>query len=483
VIIPFPPFEPDKAPYNSGATASAVNVLPVADGWGPMPALVPLANALPSAPKGSITVRINSATQVTIAGTSSGLYLVNNDGTLTDVSGASAPYAVPDGDEWSFDVFGTRIIATNLADDVQYYDIGVSTDFADLPGSPPKARFVKVIGDFVVLFQLANDPSGMAWSGINNSQQWVPGEELSDTNTFPDGEELQAISVNGSGATLVFRGGRRTMTFDPSSGYVFTFSPLAKGRGCSAPQSLIDIGGGDFVYLSDTGFYRGAAASPIGAERVDRWIQSVTTDLTRSRVKGVNDPFRKVVMWRYEDATGNGYIVGYSWQLDRWFQSDTIVTGLGVFATSAKTLEDLDAVAGSGGIDALPFSLDSAAYGGGPPSFAGFDASFRLGFFTGLPQQATIETGQMEFFPGDRGFVSMVRPITDSAAVTVACGLLDSHDDTPTWTAQQSRNSRSKAVDFRADARLHAFRTIIPANDVWKAASALDVAVLPSGGL
>ncbi len=97
MIVPFAPFEPDKAPYTSAATAVAVNALPIADGWGPMPSLVPLANALSSAPRGSITARLSTGVQVTIAGTATGLYLVNNNGTLTDVSGTSAPYAVPDG--------------------------------------------------------------------------------------------------------------------------------------------------------------------------------------------------------------------------------------------------------------------------------------------------------------------------------------------------------------------------------------------------
>jgi hypothetical protein len=152
-----------------------------------------------------------------------------------------------------------------------------------------------------------------------------------------------------------------------------------------------------------------------------------------------------------------------------------------VFATSAKTLEDLDAISSS--IDLLPFSLDSSAYGGGPPSFAGFDASFRLGFFTGLPQQATIETGQTEFTPGSRSFVSGLRAISDSPGITIAIGILDSHDDTPTWTAQQARNSRSFMFDFRADGRLHAFRAIIPAEDGWSALSALNVNGIPSGGL
>lgn len=481
MIVPFSNFEPDKATYNGNATPVALNVLPIADGWGPMPALVPYADALPSAPKGSITARLSSGTQVTICGTADALYLVENDGSLTDVSGSGSPYAVPDGDEWSFDVFGSRIIATNMADGPQYYDIGVSADFAPLPGSPPRARFVKVIGDFVALYQHDTDKAAIQWSGINNSEQWTPGEELSDINTFPDGEELMAVSVNGSGATLAFRSGFRTMTFDPSSGYVFTFSPFAKGRGCSAPLSLVDIGRGDFVYYSDTGFYRGTSATPIGAERVDRWIQTVTTDATRARIKGVYDPFRKVVMWRYEDASGNGYIIGYAWQLDRWFQSDTVVTGLGVFATSAKTLDDLDSISPS--LDLLPFSLDSSAYQGGPPSFAGFGADFRLGFFTGLPQQATVETGQVQMAPGSRAFVSEVRPITDAETITLDCAVLDFHGDSPTWQGPQSPNARSFRADFRADGLLHAFRAIVPAGTVWKSLTAVDANGVQTGNL
>lgn len=481
MIIPFPPFEPDRASYNSASTATVLNALPIADGWGPMPALVPTANALASAPKGSITARLSSGVQATIAGTTTALYLVNNNGTLTNVSGVGSPYAVPDGDEWSFDVFGSHIIATNLTNGAQYYDIGVSATFAPLPGSPPKARFVKVIGDFVALYQHDTDKSAIQWSGINNSEQWTPGEELSDINSFPDGEELMAVSVNGSGATLAFRAGFRTMTFDPSSGYVFTFSPFAKGKGCAAPLSLVDIGRGDFVYYSDTGFYRGVSATPIGAERVDRWIQMVTNDTTRPRIKGVYDPFRKVVMWRYEDASGNGYILGYSWQLDRWFQSDTVVTGLGVYATSAKTLEDLDAISSS--IDLLPFSLDSSAYQGGPPSFAGFDSSFRLGFFTGLPQQATIETGQTQLVPGSRAFVSDVRPISDAATISLDCAVLDFHNDSATWQGPQSVNARSGTAGFRADGLLHAFRAIIPAGTIWKTLTAVDASGTPTGRL
>lgn len=444
-----------------------------------MAALTPLANALASAPKGSITARTAIGLQVTIAGTASGLYRIANDGTISNVS--TGTYAVPDGDEWSFDLFGSRIIATNLNDGPQYYDVGVSSVFLPLPGSPPKARFVKVIGDFVALWYHVTDPAALQWSGINNSEQWTPGEELSDINSFPDGEELMAISTNGNGAVLAFRTGFRTMSFAPDSGFVFVFSPFMEGNGCTAPLSLVEIGKGDFVYYSDTGFYRGLSGAPIGAERVDKWIQQAAADGSLEQLKGVADPFRKVVLWRYTDAGGDGYIIGYSWQLDRWFQSDTLVTGLGVFATSGYTLEDLDAISAS--IDALPFSLDSPAWGGSRPSFAGFDGSFRFGFFAGLPQAATVETGAIEMSPGYRTFVDPVRPITDAVGCTIACGAMDDFNDAPTWGADNSTNSRSGLANVRTDARLHIFRAKIPAGIVWTSLTAVDATGTTTGML
>lgn len=480
MIVNFPPFEPDRAIYSQQSSSVALNVVPVADGWGPMPALTIVADPIPSPPRGSITARTATGTQITIVGTETKLYKINNDGTITDIS--TGTYAVPDGDEWSFDLYGNRIIATNFNDGAQYYDVDSSTVFNPLPGSPPKARFVKVIGDFVALYHHPDDPSAIQWSGINNSEQWVPGEELSDINTFPDGEELMAISTNGSGAVLAFRTGFRNMVYSPESAFVFTFSPFIEGNGCTAPLSLVEIGAGDFVYYSDTGFFRGASGTPIGAERVDEWIRQNATVDTLEQLKGVADPFRKIVLWRYVNENGVGYILGYSWQLDRWFQSDTVVTGLGVFATSGYTLEDLDSVSPS--IDLLPASLDSPAWAGSRPAFAGFDSNFAFGFFSGLPQQAMIDTGQVELSPGSRTYVDPVRLVADVGTnYTINCGFLDYHGDEPNWGVEQSPNPRSYMANVRTDGRLHTFRVTVPAETVWSTVSAVDVVGVGSGQL
>lgn len=479
MIVPFPPLEKDKASYNASATSVALNVLPVADGWGPFPALVPYAAALESAPRGSITVRTAEGEQLTIAGTATKLFSVSGAGALTDVSGGT--YALPAGDQWSFCLFGERIIATNIVDGPQYYDIGTSADFQALPGTPPDARFCTTVGDFVVLFQLANDVSGLAWSGINNSEQWTVGRELSDRQSFPDGEELQAVIPNGASATLLFRAGMRSMTFAPASGFVFQFSPLVAQRGCTAPRSAVPIGSGDFVYYSDSGFYRGTQGQPIGAERVDRWFANSVREADRRRLEGVADPFRKIVLWRYVTASGASAILGYSWQLDRWFELDANVTGVGIYASSSLTLDDLANLYTY--VDDVEIPVDSDAFAGGYPSLAAFDASYRLGYFTGAASAATIETGFTEFTPGGRSFVSAAKAVTDAGTLTMQFGTKEQYFTSASWSTAVSPSPRGKRCSTRSDAMLHAFRLNIPAATQWAAASAVDVDVVRSGAM
>lgn len=48
--------------------------------------------------------------------------------------------------------------------------------FADLAGSPPKARRITVVGDFIVMGNLDEGgtqyPNRVRWSGFNNSEAW-----------------------------------------------------------------------------------------------------------------------------------------------------------------------------------------------------------------------------------------------------------------------------------------------------------------------
>src|SRR5690606_6638888 len=117
------------------------------------------------------------------AGTAEKLYRLNTaGGAWEDVSKAGDYSTSTDPlDVWSFASFGERVIATNFTDPVQSFVMGSSTDFADLGGSPPKAKYAQTIqagGLSFLMLGYVNDasdgivPQRVHWSAVNNPADW-----------------------------------------------------------------------------------------------------------------------------------------------------------------------------------------------------------------------------------------------------------------------------------------------------------------------
>lgn len=487
-----------------------MNVKPVADGFGPLKALVTFSDALPSAPRGQIAVRSASGLQATFVGTATGLYKLNADGTWADVTRPSGPYAVADGEDWSFDLFGQRIIATNGVDPVQYYDLATSTDFADLPGSPPIAKYVVVAGDFVWLMNLSSDHAGYAFSGLNDSEQWAAGENFSDVGTFPDGGEIMGGVPSGSGVFLVQRNAIRLATFNPSSGFTYTIQPVDMKTGAISPFSIANIGNGSFFFLSQDGFYLfNNGLQPIGAERVDRTFRGLISADQLKLVRASVDNDEKLVYVRFQKPDGKSAFYLYDWQLNEWSQSDQNMSAVGQLVTSSLTLEDLDTIF-PGGIDSVLFSVDSHEFSGRLPASAGFSVDYKLGFFTGENLKATLETSTMQLNAPTRAFVRGVQIVGDVAiagpgsfdgtdiivddleisvdnyfnpAFTMQVGTADYHRTKTdlTWSGASSPNFHTGIVPFRSSGRLHRFRLTINAGAAWRHGSGLLIDAIGEG--
>jgi hypothetical protein len=321
----FAAYEPDRAIFNPAVTTNILNVVPVQDGWGPMPQLVAYSQALPGRCFGATYVRSNTGSFSVIAGTQQRLYRLN-PATLAwdDISGSSAPYGVPDGDRWSFARFGPKLLASTIGSPLQIYDVDAPSAFADALGSPPRAKYVTVAGDFVMLAHLLNQPQRVRWSAINDAEFWISGERGSDFQEFPDGEDITGVFGDSVGAVVVQRKMFRVMTFDPASGFVFRSEVANPARGSIAPLSIVQIGPRDFVYLCEDGFFRGLEGTPIGAERVDRSFLEAINHADLSTVRGVGDPFKKIAWFAWQNSGGMNKLLGYNWQLDRGRRPKTI---------------------------------------------------------------------------------------------------------------------------------------------------------------
>ncbi|MDJ0933737.1 MAG: hypothetical protein QNJ43_26405, partial [Breoghania sp.] len=291
-----------------------VNALPVKDGWGPLPSLEAYSQALPSRCLGAVYVRTAAGFFSVIAGTKTGLYRLNAT-TLAwdDISGAGGPFNVADADRWSFARFGQLLVATQINNDPQVYDIDAGSNFAPMGGNPPRAKYAWAAGSFLVLGHLQGLPSRCQWCGLEDLSFWEVGKRGSDYQDLPDGEDITGGIPEPQGAVILQRRAIRQMRFMGGE-YTFGFTVINPARGCVAPHSIVQIRAGDYVYLTEDGFFRGSQGQAIGAERVDRTFLNLADLDDFALVRGVNDPIEKTVWWQFTRAgLATQNLIGYDW--------------------------------------------------------------------------------------------------------------------------------------------------------------------------
>lgn len=477
-LIALPPFEPDKARYNRTATDATLNVLPSADGWKPMPQLVEVSDALPAPCVGSVFHKAADGTVILFAATASNLYQFNA-GSWDEVSKSTDAYSVPTDQRAAFEVFGDYVLVNNLGTTPQKFLVGTDSAFSDNTDMP-QARYMWTAGDFVVCGYLSGEEDVIHWSGLNDATFWTPKERGSDRQEIPGGGEIMGAIGDERGALVMLRERMVYMQFAPESGYSFTIAPANDARGTIAPLSISQIGPGDFVYYSEDGFYRGVRGQPIGGERVDDWFQQMV-DLDKiEQMRGIVDPFEKIVWFRFIKTDSSSELLGYDWQLDRWCRSDQDLQEAAVLATSAETWSSIDSLLASWAA-ASSVSWDSRILKGGRPTFAAFTTDNKLAFFSGTPQAATLETGAIELTPNRRTFVNGGRLVGDVATFTAKIGSSPDHGTAVTFGSAITPSSRSKHIPFRKSGRLHRFRINIAAAEEWSEVSAIYVEAQPEG--
>lgn len=580
-MIPFAPLEPDRGPYSPDSTDTALNVLPIAGGWGPMPGLVSASDALPSECLGAWWYRNTAAAFGFIAATQTALWRLNGDGSWTNisrlladqatngvfaadtnwtkgtnvtisageahftsvangqtlsqaqvltagvmykvsfnvnnysagavtprftggttVSGTSVnangdyiqyltavtgnnnfsflavgtttldidnvtieafdPYSGPDENElWQAERFGTKLYVTNWNDELQVFDVDTAAEFEDAPGSPPQAKYIETVGDFLFLAHLrvGADEFPLDWqhSKINDPTDWTitgtAGD--SDRQSIPDGDEIQGIFSCPGGARIIQRRCKRRLTFTPSSEFTFQMTDIDASRGAIAPNAIVPIGVDDYIYINETGIYLSDAHQPIGAQRYDKtFFDAIDLDKL-PYVQGIADPSQKIVWFRYQDPTGSYRMFGWHWEQDRFCESDIpaqlIVSGV----TVGLLLDDADSL---GLLDDVDIPVDSRLFKGGRITFGAFTTDNDLSFFAGSSLAATIETATTELSAETGSFLTGVKLKGDMTDFSMQVGTSTLMDSSLDWSSARTRSSRTGLVPFRADGKYHRVR-------------------------
>lgn len=479
-MIEFGEWLPDLPEYENPGATVANGVYPARKSYRPIGALSAVSsNALDARCLGSASMKSGDGVSITLAGNASKIYKLIG-GAFTDIS-KSGGYSTGLEQRWRFSIFGDNIIATNNIDPMQHTSSSVADTFEDLGGGAPVAKFVAVVRDFLMAFNIQNLGQRVQWSAINNVEEWTTGTSQAGFQDLPDGGPI----TGGFGGEygLVFQETKITRITYVGSPIIFQFDPIELNHGCIEPNSAVQYGKYIF-YLSHNGFYMcdGTQAIPIGDQKVDKTFFADLDTTYMFNMSTAIDPVNKLVIWAYPGSGNTGGLPNklliYNWATQKWSDADMNVNILLTFLTEDMTLESLDAIESD--LDALEYSLDSSRWKGGVLGLAGFGTDNYLSDFTGNNIAATLETTEAEISPGTRTRVRFTRPIVDGAC-SIQLGHRATVQDSVTWDTAATVNARGRCAT-RAYDRYFRARTNIASGVTWTEAQGVDFGQGTSGG-
>lgn len=463
----------------------AKGVRPVAGGFAPFEQPVTSGDSLGTQVRGAVSLLDASGNVNSFAGTETALHKLGSGGVWSDVSRVSGgAYGTGAAERWRFTEYGDNVIATNFVDAVQSYNLSSSTNFADLAGSPPKAKYLTVVRDFVVLGNLSSDHKAVQWSDVNDATNWTAGSgSLSDINPLPDGGPIQGL-IGGEVGYIFQRDSVTRMTFVPGSGEIFQFDKMESGRGLFAPDSLVHNASRAY-YVGVDGAYSMSTVTgvsePLGVGKWRDWFVNDMRSGSQGLAMGALAPQKNLYMLAYVstssvDETTPDRILLYDWAIDEAAYIDLTAHTLVRWLSQGV---DLDSMNSYGDLDSLEFSLDSDFWRGGAPLVGVFQADNKIAYFTGANSAAEFVTADGHD-PNTRQLVRGTRPHIDATDLTVEVAMRERDGDTVAYSAAESMEDNGEVPAWTSGNYARA-RIRVPAGSDWSLAKGLETDSIPAG--
>lgn len=507
-FIPFGEWLPDQPDFNNPGAATITNVVPMTQqsyGAFASPNVLSL-NALTGKCLGSYSLTDVNGNAFNFAADGNRLYKLDAaTTTFLDVSkSAGGPYTLgadPDA-AWAATAFGNRVVFTDFVDPIQTFLVGTDTKFSDLAAAAPKARYCGVVRDFLMVGNTIDpiggtQPRRVWWPAIGDPTTWpTPGTNaaVQVQSDFQDLEQTDLGQVTGivggilaaaDGAIFCEHGVYRVSYV--GSPVIFDFTVAQGGvSGTKAPRSIIGHRG-IAAYLGEDGFYAfdGIQSIPIGAQKVDKTFFRDADPGSLTKVQGIPDPLNRLWIWAYSSTVATGglfdRLLVYNWAIKRWSKIDLSAypsEWLTRWLSLGYTLDGLNVF---GTLDSLPASLDSRIWVGGLPLLALFNSTHKLTVLTGSNLAPTVETSEIQPFPGRRAKITgLARPIVDAAGSSIAIGTRENVSDGVTYQPAVAANAAGWCPQ-RVTGRYVRARLTLPGGTAFSHLQGVDVTALPEG--
>ena len=493
-MIKFGQLQSDLPSFQNSGALKVDNVIPLKEGYKSLPGFQALSSTGLTGSAVGLFSSFQASGVTNYGGDATKLYQMNSSQVFVDISkagGYNNSTTSNARDFWNFTQFGTNIIATNHADNIQKFDQGTDSAFSDLVSL--KAKYITVINNFVVSGYTTESGTEynqrVKWSGLNDSSTWTPSQATQSGFQDIVGEHGNLVGIVGgeNSGIIFFEKAIYRMSY-VGTPLIFRFDKISENVGAFCDKSIVAFGSMIF-FLAQDGFYMlsgGQKLVPIGNGKIDNFFYD---DLS-SNLDGICsaiDPNNSIVVWSYRgsDATStttiNNKLIIYNYSVDKWSTGSGL--DLQFISTASQeaftTVESLDVL---GNLDNLPKSLDSYFYGEGIVGLAGFNSENKFGKFIATSLSATVDTTEFEGVEGRRSSIINVRPIVDSeedsATVTVTPITRASQlDNISVGTAVATQDSGDCPI--RSNSRYHRIRVSVTGN--FKTMSGVDIEARPEG--
>ena len=492
-MIKFGELQADLPAYQNSGALKADNVIPLKDGYKSLAGFQALSTTGLTGSAVGLFSAFQAGGVTNYAGDATKLYQMNSSQEFIDKSKAGGyNNSTTEGsrDYWAFTQFGTNIIATNHADNIQKFNEGTDSAFSDLVSI--KAKYITVINNFVVAGYTTESSTGynqrVKWSALNDSSDWTPSQSTQSGYqdiVGPHGNLMGIVGGEQSGIVIFERAIYR-MSY-VGTPLIFRFDKIADNVGAFCDKSISSFGNMIF-FLAQDGFYMltgGQQLAPIGNGKIDNFFfDDISSNL--DGVCSAIDPNNSIVVWSYRGSGAtstsniNNKLVIYNYAVNKWS------TGSGLeleYISSASqeaftTLESLDVL---GDLDNLPRSLDSYYYGEGIVGLAGFNADNKFGKFIATSLSATVDTTEFEGVKDRRSIILNCRPIVDglgNTTVTVTpIARASQLDSVSVGTAVSTQDNG--VCPLRSNSRYHRMRVSVTGN--FTTMSGVAVEARPEG--
>ncbi|BAQ88749.1 Phage stabilisation protein [uncultured Mediterranean phage uvMED] len=478
--LPFGEWLPDQPEYlNPGAT-TANNVYYAQNSYKRFPSLVNYStNNIGADSRGAGSFRDNSGNVFNFVAKNTDIYQLDG-GSFTSRKGSLTGGNT---DYFTFTQFGNYIIASNGVDAPQYYLMGTSTNFAPLSGiatsgTVPTFRVSGVVRDFLITGNQPSNQNRIQWSGINDIATWQSGTKQADQQDLP-GSGGEIVHITSGEIGYVFRQNQIVRMDYVGGATIFRLSVISPNRGAVYGRTVCQDNRRVFFYADD-GFFeiQGDNVVAIGAEKINRFFDVDLNKAFADRICAAVDPFNQLALWLYPSASNTANTTGicdkiliYNYATQKWSTADANASTIFSQFVGAYTVELMDII--SENLDQINIALDTDFWSGGQLLLGAIDSNFKASIFSGTENQGTIETRELELFPGHRSSITNVRPIIDATATVTIKSKERLSDDATVSTSSSMVASGDNPV--RQSGRYFRIQVITPSGTPWTHAQGVDL--------